>query len=139
MADGTIVSRPPQALQVTNGGDTFDVVPAVLVDSTGARLTALPVTTAPTLTSRTVTSSTASVTTSSGTALASNTSRKTASFTNTSDTARVSLGFGGAAVLDAGITLMPGATFTMGTLDFNTGAVTAIGSASATLAVSEWV
>lgn len=139
MADGSFLDRLPQALQVTSGSDTFYTVPVVLVDSTGTRLSALSVTTSPTLTSRTVTGSSAAVTTSSGQILASNASRKTATFTNTSDTARVSLAFGGSATLDAGITLMPGSSFTMGTLDFSTAAVHAIGSASATVSVSEWV
>lgn len=45
---------------------------------------------------------------------------------------RVTLNFGGDAVLDTGLTLMPGATFTMGEYDFSTAAINGIAATAAT-------
>ena len=62
--------------------------------------------------------------------VASNANRRGLVLVNTS-TARVSLGFGVAAVLDAGITLYPGDSFSMDEYSFDTGAINAIASAAA--------
>ena len=62
-------------------------------------------------------------------AVASNASRKGLILVNTSANT-ISLGFGATAVLNSGITLLPGGTFDMGTFDFTTGAVNAIASAA---------
>lgn len=88
---------------------------------------------APLLTARTFADSTVSVDTSSETVLAANTSRKSLYITNTSTTARVSLNITDAAVLDQGITLIPGATWQMTQEDFTTAAITGIASAAATV------
>lgn len=66
----------------------------------------------------------------SGTLVAANANRKGLVLVNTS-TARVSLGFGVAAVLDSGITLYPSDSFSMDEYSFDTGAINAIASAAA--------
>jgi hypothetical protein len=54
--------------------------------------------------------------------------------------ARISLGFGSAAVLDSGVTLYPRDAFRMDEYDFDTGAINAIASAAAsTLAIQEYL
>lgn len=74
----------------------------------------------------------------SASAVAANANRKGLVLTNVS-TARISLGFGGAAVLDSGITLYPGGTFEMDEYMFDLGAVNAIASAAASnLGVQEF-
>ena len=71
-------------------------------------------------------------------AVASNTSRKGLTLTNTS-TANISLGFGSAAVLNSGITLLPGGVFYMDEYCYNTSAINAIASAaSSNLGIQEW-
>lgn len=66
----------------------------------------------------------------SGTALAANSSRTGAIFTNNSvNTISLNIS-GGAAVLGSGITLLPGMSWTMGIMDFTTSAITAIASAA---------
>ena len=77
----------------------------------------------------------------SGALVAANTSRRYLVLVNTSVAARVSLGFGAAAVLDSGITLMPnGGSYEMSEAAGNLyrGAINAIASAAATnVAVQE--
>lgn len=54
--------------------------------------------------------------------------------------ARISLGFGAAAVLDSGVTLYPGGSYSMGDYDFDLGAVNAIASAAlSNLAIQEYL
>ena len=80
----------------------------------------------------------ASVGVASAQAVAANASRKGLKLVNTSN-ARISLGFGAAAVLDSGITLYPGGAFNMDAWDFDLGAVNAIASAAASnLGVQEY-
>lgn len=80
----------------------------------------------------------ASVGVASAQAVAANGSRKGLVLTNTS-AARISLGFGAAAVLDSGITLYPGGSFNMEKYDFDQGAVNAIASAAASnLGIQEY-
>lgn len=81
----------------------------------------------------------ATVGTSSAQALASNASRRRAVFVNTS-AATISLGFSGqAAVLNSGVTLDSGASFTMGEDLLTLGQVNAIASAvSSNLAIQEY-
>lgn len=70
--------------------------------------------------------------------VASNATRRGLVLVNTS-TARVSLGFGVAAVLDSGITLYPGDSFSMDEYSFDTGAINAIASAAASnVAIQEF-
>lgn len=90
-------------------------------------------TVAPTLTARSFADSTVSVDAASETVLASNGSRKSLYITNTSSSARVSLNVTDAAVLDQGITLMPGATWQMTDFDFTTAQINGIASAAATV------
>jgi hypothetical protein len=71
-------------------------------------------------------------------ALAVNSSRKGLILTNTGS-ANISLGFGVAAVLNSGITLYPGGTFSMDEYSFTTVAINAIASAASTnLGIQEW-
>ena len=71
-------------------------------------------------------------------AVAAAATRKGLVLTNTSN-ARISLGFGSAAVLDSGITLYPGGVFEMDSNTFDVGAVNAIASAAASnLAIQEY-
>lgn len=80
----------------------------------------------------------ASVGVASAQAVAANANRKGLKLTNTSN-ARISLGFGSAAVLDSGDTLYPGGTFYMDEYDFDLGAVNAIASAAASnLGIQEY-
>ena len=80
----------------------------------------------------------ASVGVASAQALAANASRKGLVMVNTSS-ARISFGFGSAAVLDSGITLYPGGVFEMDAFMFDLGAVNAIASAAASnLAIQEY-
>lgn len=70
--------------------------------------------------------------------VAANASRKGLSLVNTS-TARISLGFGAAAVLDSGVTLYPGGVFDMDQFSFTVGAVNGIASAAlSNLAIQEY-
>lgn len=70
--------------------------------------------------------------------LASNTSRRGAIFTNVSIN-KISMGIGVAAVLNSGITLYPGGTWTMDEFNFTTAAVNCIASAAASgLGVQEF-
>lgn len=67
----------------------------------------------------------------SGVVLAANSSRRGLMMTNTSS-ARISFNFvGGAAVLDSGLTLYPGQTYTMDFMTFTTAEIRAIASAAA--------
>jgi len=88
------------------------------------------------LTSNSPTAATVGVT--SAQALASNANRKGLVLTNTSS-ANISLGFGAAAVLNSGITLYPGGTFSMDEYSFTTAAINAIASVAASnLGIQEW-
>ncbi len=70
--------------------------------------------------------------------LATNSSRRGLVLTNLSN-ATISVGFGSAAVLNAGVTLMPGGTFVMDSFMFSRAAVNTIASAAAsTLAIQEY-
>lgn len=82
--------------------------------------------------------SSTSVGVTSATAVASNASRKGLILTNTSNRT-ISLGLNGAtAVLNSGITLLPGGIWVMDSYTFTTGAITAIASAAASnLAIQE--
>jgi hypothetical protein len=66
----------------------------------------------------------------SGAAVAANANRTGLALVNTSS-ARISLGFGSAAVLDSGITLYPGGTFVMDEFLFDKGTVNAIAASAA--------
>lgn len=80
----------------------------------------------------------ASVGVASAQAVASNASRKGLCLVNTS-LAKISLGFGATAVLNSGITLFPGDSFTMDEFTFDTGAVNAIaGAAASNLSIQEY-
>lgn len=80
----------------------------------------------------------ATVGASSAQALASNSTRKGLVLVNTSANT-ISLAFGATAVLNSGITLDPGASFTMTTNTLSTAAVNAIASAaSSNLAIQEF-
>ena len=103
------------AVNIQDGGNTITVDGAVDVTKTA-------------LTPASPTAATVGVAT--GLAVASNASRKGLILVNTSS-ARISFGFGVAAVLDSGITLYPGGSYNMGEYDFNTAAVNAIASAAA--------
>jgi hypothetical protein len=71
-------------------------------------------------------------------AVAANATRKGLDLINVSN-ARISLGFGAAAVLDSGVTLYPGGSFSMDDYSFDLGAVNAIASAAASpLAIQEY-
>lgn len=71
-------------------------------------------------------------------AVASNSNRKGLILVNTSVNT-ISLGFGAAAVLNSGVTLFPGDSFSMDDYSFDTGAVNAIASAAASnLAIQEF-
>lgn len=59
--------------------------------------------------------------------------RKGLVITNTHATQRVSLGFGTAAILDSGITIMPGQMWKMDEYTFNTGAINAWASGAGTV------
>lgn len=75
---------------------------------------------------------------SSASAVAANANRKGLSIVNTSIN-RVSLGFGQVAVLNSGVTLFPGGTYTMDENSFDLGAVNAIASASSSnISVQEY-
>lgn len=75
----------------------------------------------------------------SGTVLASNASRKTIIITNTHSTNRVTLNFGSTAVLDTGITIMPGSSYNMSDREYFSGQINAIASGATTvLSVCEW-
>lgn len=138
MSDIGLVQREPHAMLLTDGDENEIPVAAVaLVDDSGTRISTLPV--SEKLTTRTVTGTSVSVGMSNTSVLAQNLNRKTVTITNTSAVARVSLAFGGTAVLDTGVTLMPGGTFTMDSLAFSTAAVSAISSGTVTLSVAEWV
>lgn len=70
--------------------------------------------------------------------LGANTARTGMTLVNVS-AARISLAFGTTAILDSGVTLYPGGTFSMDEYDFSTGTVTAIASVAASpLAVQEY-
>lgn len=71
-------------------------------------------------------------------AVAKNPARTSLRIVNTSTTARVSLGLGQAAVLDSGLTLMPGGTWNMDSMDYTIESIFAIGSAAATLSVQQF-
>jgi hypothetical protein len=74
----------------------------------------------------------------SGVAVAANANRTGLALINTSS-ARISLGFGAAAVLDSGITLYPGGTFEMDEFLFDKGTVNAIASVAASnLSIQEY-
>ena len=80
----------------------------------------------------------ASVGVASALALAANANRKGLKLINTSN-ARISLGFGSAAVLDSGVTLFPGGVLNMDEYDFDLGTVNAIASVAASnLAIQEY-
>ena len=80
----------------------------------------------------------ATVGTSSGSAVASNANRKGLVLTNTSNNT-ISFGIGAAAVLNSGITLVPGGTWVMDEYTFSTGTINAIASAvSSNLAIQEF-
>ena len=80
----------------------------------------------------------ASVGVASAQVVAANANRKGLVLVNTS-TARISLGFGAAAVLDSGITLYPQGSFQMDIATFDLGAVNAIASAATSnLAIQEY-
>lgn len=97
---------------------------------------ALPVSTKTALTASAPTSASVGVATAE--AVASNASRKGLTLVNLSVN-RISLGFGSAAVLDSGITLYPGDSFSMEEYCFSTAAVNAIASAAASaLAIQEF-
>lgn len=80
----------------------------------------------------------ASVGVASAQAVAASATRKGLILVNTSN-ARISLGFGSAAVLDSGVTLYPSGIYCMGEYDFDLGAVNAIASVAASnLAIQEY-
>lgn len=80
----------------------------------------------------------ASVGITSAQAVASNANRKSLVLINTS-TARISIAFGSAAVLNSGITLYPGGVFVMDVFTFDTAAVNAIASVgTSNLAIQEY-
>jgi hypothetical protein len=81
----------------------------------------------------------ASVGVSSAQAVAANANRKGLVLVNTSNNARISLGFGSAAVLNSGITLYPQGVYEMDEFTFDLGAVNAIASiATSNLAIQEY-
>jgi hypothetical protein len=89
--------------------------------------------------SSTPTHSTVTLSTSSATVVSANTSRKSLIITNTSSSNRVTLNFGGTAVIDTGVTIMPGGAFNMSTLDYFTGAINGIAAGAGTiLAIAEF-
>ncbi len=91
------------------------------------------------LTSATPASTKITAGTSSSTLAASNSSRKTIVITNTHNTNRVTMNFGSTAVLDTGITLMPGGSYNMGTQDYFSGQINVIASGATTvLSVAEF-
>jgi hypothetical protein len=80
----------------------------------------------------------ASVGVASASAVAANANRKGLVLVNSSN-ARISLGFGSAAVLDSGITLYPGGVYEMDEFTFDLGQVNAIASAAASnLSIQEY-
>lgn len=88
---------------------------------------------ATTKTSVTPSHSKVTVTGTTGTLVASNSSRKTVFITNTDLTNRVTLNFGGSAVLDTGLTLMPGSSYQMGVDDYFNGQINAISAGSSSI------
>lgn len=115
---------------------------AVTGPLTDAQLRATPVPVSGTVSTKTDLTPSAPVAASVGVAsaqaLAANAARKGVCCVNTSD-ARISLGFGAAAVLDSGVTLYPGDSFHMEEYDFDVGAINAIASAAASnLAIQEY-
>ena len=95
-----------------------------------------PVSTKTALTAASPTAATVGV--ASAEALATNANRRGLVLVNTSDNT-ISLGIGAAAVLNSGITLQPGAIWTMNEYTFSTGAINAIASAAGSnLSIQEW-
>lgn len=77
--------------------------------------------------------------TSSGVLVAANANRRTIVVTNTHATQRVTLNFGGTAVLDTGITIMPNGSYNMGVDDYFSGDINVIASGATTvLSVAEF-
>lgn len=123
------------AVNIQDGGNSITVDGSISV--TGTATVAGVVSTKTDLTPSAPTS--ASVGVASAQAVAAAATRKGLILVNLSN-ARISLGFGSAAVLDSGVTLYPGGSYNMGEFDFDVGAVNAIASAAAsTLAIQEYL
>lgn len=135
------------AVNIQDGGNTITVDGTVAVSGsvavtgplTDAQLRATSVPVSMGVTDLTPSAPTAaSVGVASAQAVAAAATRKGLVLVNTSN-ARISLGFGSAAVLDSGITLYPGGVFEMDSNTFDVGAVNAIASAAASnLGIQEY-
>lgn len=136
------------AVNIQDGGNTITVDGTVAVSGSVAvtgpltdtqlRASAVPVSMGVTdLTPSSPTAATVGV--ASAQAVAAAATRKGLVLVNTSN-ARISFGFGSAAVLDSGITLYPGGVFEMDSNTFDVGAVNAIASAAASnLSIQEYL
>lgn len=127
-ADGSADTGNPVKVAGTDGTN----VQTLKTDTNGVLFTSDRVA----LTAGTATSVSVGVATTA--AIASNANRKGLVLTNLSSS-RISLGFGASAVLNTGITLLPGGIFVMDNYLFTTAAVNAIaGTAASVLAVQEF-
>jgi hypothetical protein len=134
----TLLAVFPTTIAVNSGVKDASTLRVVLATDQPALTTPMPV--AITKTDLTPSAPTAaSVGVASAQVVAANANRKGLVLVNTS-TNRISLGFGSAAVLDSGATLMAsGGTYNMGEYDFDLGAVNAIASgASSNLSIQEY-
>lgn len=134
----TLLAVFPTTLAVNSGVKDASTLRVVLATDQPALTTPMPVAISKTdLTPSAPTS--ASVGVASAQAVAANANRKGLVLVNTS-TNRISLGFGAAAVLDSGVTLMgSGGAYNMGEYDFDQGAVNAIASGAASnLSIQEY-
>lgn len=124
---GRYLSSPPSP--------TAGEIVELQTDSAGKLLISGTITADVTQTLDSVTPTHSSVTAgaASSTMLASNASRKTVIVTNTHATNRVTLKFGATAVLDTGITIMPGGAYSMGQLDYYNGQIDCIASGASTV------
>lgn len=128
IGDVDVLSLPALPAGTNNIGDVDIVTMPAITGIVAVSLTDLTPT-APTA---------ASVGVASAQAVAAAATRKGLILVNTSN-ARISLGFGAAAVLDSGVTLYPGGVFQMDSNCFDVGAVNAIASAAASnLAIQEY-
>lgn len=136
-ADGTVgVAIPSVATQVAGTDGTN--LRALKVDTSGGLIVTVgsTVSTKTDLTPSSPTSTSVGV--ASAQAVASNANRKGLILTNVSNN-KISIGIGAAAVLNSGITLYPGGSFTMSEYSFDTSAINAIASvASSTLGIQEF-
>lgn len=135
IADGTDGAAAPAIVQQIGGIDGSGNLQSMSVDTSGRPNINIVKTT---LTGSSPT--TATIGTSSATVIASNANRKGLIIVNTSTISKVSLHMAaGTAVLNSGITIMPGGAFNMGEYDFTTAGINGIAAlASTVLSIQEF-